>query len=112
MKTLRRRSGDQSFMAPVFELHRDIDQLFDEFMNPLLNSDSPSSQRSQSFMPVCDVEEKSDRLLFNFELPGVKKEDIKIEVLDHELSVSGTRHSVFKKEEGSKRLEERTYGEF
>jgi HSP20 family protein len=39
--------------------------------------------------PVADLEEQDDAYLFQVELPGVKREDITIELVGSELAISG-----------------------
>lgn len=43
------------------------------------------------FHPACDIEETDAHFLVCFDLPGVSKEDVKIELEQNELSVSGER---------------------
>lgn len=46
------------------------------------------------FTPPVDVEETQTHFLFTFDLPGVDKNDVKIEINDNVLSVSGERKSA------------------
>jgi HSP20 family protein len=49
-------------------------------------------------LPEVDLVEEETRFVYRFDLPGVKKEDVKIEIKNKEvLSVSGERKNVFKK---------------
>lgn len=41
--------------------------------------------------PVYDVDEREDHFALSVDLPGVKKDEIKIEVLDKDLTISGER---------------------
>ena len=47
-----------------------------------------------------------------FELPGLKKEDVNIDVHDGRLVVSGETKTVEDKEEGGYAIRERKYGKF
>lgn len=62
--------------------------------------------------PGIDVFERNNRLVTKIDLPGLKKEDIKVEVTDGHLAISGER----KKEEEEKGEQfyrcEREYGSF
>src|SRR5688500_3010510 len=62
--------------------------------------------------PGIDVFERDNRLVTKIDLPGLKKEDIKVEVTDGHLAISGER----KKEEEEKGEQfyrcEREYGSF
>ena len=54
----------------------------------------------------------SDKATASFELPGLQKEDVAIDVHDNILTVSGeTRHSAERNEEGYV-IRERRYGKF
>jgi HSP20 family protein len=67
-------------------LHRDVDRLFDHFTS------RPWMERSfEEFIPACDFEELGDLFLARFDLPGMKLEDIHVEVLENQLIVTGER---------------------
>jgi HSP20 family protein len=63
--------------------------------------------------PEIEVFELGDKFVVRVDLPGLKKEDVKIEVTHGELTVEGERKTEMeeKKEEGFYRTE-RTYGSF
>ena len=48
-------------------------------------------ERGASWAPRIDVVETTDAFLFEFDIPGVKKEDIHINLQDGTLTVSGER---------------------
>ncbi|BCD68756.1 Hsp20/alpha crystallin family protein [Nitratiruptor sp. YY09-18] len=97
-------------MIPVvidpFKELRDIERKISsmlEFENKMV----PSSAQSESiWMPAVNEKEDEKAYYVEVDLPGVKKEDINLEVKDNMLIVSGERK--FKKEEedkGYKRVE-------
>jgi HSP20 family protein len=45
----------------------------------------------RSLSPACDVSETEEKFLLSVDLPGMKKEDIKIELKDQVLTISGER---------------------
>jgi HSP20 family protein len=63
--------------------------------------------------PQLEVFERNQKFVVRVDLPGLKKEDVKIEVAHDELTIEGERklEKEEKKEEGLYRTE-RTYGEF
>lgn len=65
-----------------------------------------------SWTPAVDVQETDAEYLVKADLPAVKKEDVKVEIQDGMLSVSGERQQ--EKEEKGKRFHrvERAYGRF
>lgn len=61
------------------------------------------------FTPPLDVRETAEEYLVLVDLPGVKPEDVTIEVNDQVLSISGSRVPV---ETGESQVGERPYGSF
>lgn len=62
--------------------------------------------------PQAEITRRENDLLVRFDLPGVKKEDITVEIDDHRLHVHGERkHDFEEKKEGFYRSE-RSYGAF
>lgn len=105
--------GKQHLWDPTREMHRlqhQIDQMFEDFFN----ISSPSEQffreslQKQGFTPFCDTDETDSHYLLSFDLPGVKKNDVKIELTDNQLSIAGERKGESKRKESS----ERFYGSF
>ncbi len=65
-----------------------------------------------NWFPEIDVFEKDNRLVTKVDLPGMKKEDVKVEVTAGHLAISGERKSeAEEKKEHSYRCE-REYGSF
>jgi HSP20 family protein len=68
-----------------------------------------SANQPAGYTPPLDVRETADDYLVLVDLPGVKPDDVTIEVSDRVLSISGSRGSV---ETGEAQLSERPYGSF
>jgi HSP20 family protein len=60
--------------------------------------------------PVADIEEKDDQYVVQAELPGVKPEDVNIELIGNELSITGEVRE--EQREGVVRRRMRRYGRF
>ena len=71
-----------------------LDQFFNDFER------SPGSSKS-NFRPAVDILEEKEDFVLRAELPGVPKENIKIEVKENRLTLSGTKESVAGNREGS-----------
>lgn len=87
-----------------------INRLFeDAFPSHPSNEDELSSG---DWKPLADIYDKGDAVLIHVELPGVKKEDVSIEVQDSILTLKGKRLSEkeFEKEKYYRR--ERSFGSF
>ena len=92
------------FLGPT-NLQREIDSLFEDFARP-------RSRRSESWAPSCDLQETDDHYLLKFDLPGVNRDDIQVEMKDNQLFVSGERKEESNENEGSRHFFERIYGKF
>jgi len=70
------------------------------------------SNRDDQWMPRVDIRETDEVLILEAELPGVKKEDMSLEVKDGVLSLSGERR--YEKEVNDEHVHriERAYGRF
>ena len=66
---------------PFMTLHREMNRLFD-FSWP-----SRDSGLFSGWSPALDVSDDRDALFVKVELPGMKKEDIKVEVTDGYLTI-------------------------
>lgn len=62
--------------------------------------------------PKVDVVEKDDRLFTRVDLPGLKKEDVKVEVTDGYLVLSGERKREIEEKKDTFYRSEREYGTF
>ena len=77
-------------------------------MDELLRSTS-NGNRVTGFTPAVDVHETDEEYLVKVDLPGVKSEDVSIEVSENVLAISGSR---VPSETGNAQLVERPYGSF
>ncbi len=94
--------------APLFGLRREIDRLFDDTFG---NVDAPSLMTS-GWMPLVDVKETNEALLFNLELPGVSEDKLEITCEGGVLTVSGEKETVRKEDEGKFHIVERSFAAF
>ena len=99
------------FFSPTREwnsLQREMNRLFDMFPRAEENWEVSSGR----FMPSCDVTETEKQFQIAMDLPGIKKEDVKVEVADGVLSISGERKEVKEEKTATRFLSERTQGSF
>jgi HSP20 family protein len=64
------------------------------------------------FNPPAEVEETANSYLISFDLPGVSKNDVKVEISDNQLTVSGERKEDRREEQKGRQYTERYYGSF
>lgn len=86
----------------------EFDQMFENFFDTRPATYSAGFAPGRSMRPAYDIEETESHYVLSFDLPGMKQEEISIEVQDRVLSISGER----KREEKSVRHSERFYGRF
>lgn len=90
------------------DVERDMRRIFDVMSTGLGSTALGSNMVGANFVPVCDVVDKDSHYLLSFDLPGVPKDEIKIEVHQGQLSISGER----KVEKNNGDYTEKRYGRF
>jgi HSP20 family protein len=94
------------------QLRDEMDRMFEGL--PFARTGMPLFKNEMSFVPTIEVQEKNGVLLVKADLPGLKKEEVNVEITPEGLALAGERKSEVKEEkpkEGYFRTE-RTYGEF
>jgi len=85
-------------------------------MNDFLGDiDFSTRPESSGFLPAVDISEDEKNIYMNVELPGVKKDDVKIKIMDDNvLVISGEKKREVKEEDKDRSFLriERSYGEF
>lgn len=91
----------------------DIMNEFDKTFNRSINGDFDSTTQALSqFTPQVDIEETNDFYMFSFDLPGIKKDQINIEVVEGVLRVRGERSQEKRVNEKQYSRVERQFGSF
>ncbi len=67
---------------------------------------------SGTFMPSFDVRETPDAYLFTADMPGIRREDLEIQLAGNRLSISGKREQEAAENQGTFYTQERSYGTF
>ena len=93
----------------LFERLLDLQKNLDHLFNRDLNS---SATYSRGLFPAVNIFEKNDSLLLRTEVPGLTKDQIKIELKDNTLSLSGERNEIQHKSVGAYHRKERNFGLF
>ena len=91
----------------LYSLQNRMNRMFDEMF-----SGRESEVPECDWSPRLDVIEVEGRLEIAVELPGVKKEDVKVELVDDVLILSGQKNATYDRQDRSLHLTERTYGAF
>lgn len=113
------RSGDPS--GPFSLMRRfseDMDRLFEGFFtsspfrgNWPQRAEWPSLVPS-SLWPQIEVHQAGEKLVVQADVPGLKRDDVHVEVRDNELCISGERRNESERSEGGHYRTERSYGSF
>lgn len=106
----------RNFSTSPFNMLRDfeeeMDQVFQDFFPERRRGQSRRMRNESYFIPACDIEEREDHFLISADLPGMKKDDVRIEVQGDQLTISGERKDESMREDKSGKYMERTYGSF
>jgi len=122
-KMRRRQSSDWTSGDPIERVMNDFFSVVPFFGGGLSNPffdinrffttpSSVSGSNKFDWTPKIDVKETDNAFIMHAELPGMKKDDIKISLKDNVLTLSGERKFEDKKEDGEFKRVERSYGAF
>jgi HSP20 family protein len=108
--------GSDIFSMSPFTLMRrlteDMDRMFGGFGSGGGASSWPSAMETTGFIPPVEVREQDGNLIVCAELPGINKEDVKVQVEEDALIIQGERKREWDEERGGVRRSERSYGSF
>lgn len=98
-------------LSPIEEFSTDMERMFDSLLGRTVGSVLRGTN-GEKFMPHLDVVETPNEYLIAVDLPGVKPEDVKVEMEEGKLTISGKRETLV--EENTKHVHriERTKGTF
>ena len=113
--TLAPAPGARDPFALLRQMTAELDRAFDEpfwrsFGWPAMSTiELPAPA---TWAPKVDVFEKDNRFVTRVDLPGVKKEDVTVEVTDGHLALSGERTREKEEKKDNVYRTEREYGQF
>ena len=91
----------------------EMDRLFDNFGLGRQWTSFPAWNGSHGpWQPDVDVFQKDDRLIVKADLPGLKKDEVSVEITDDALTIHGERKGSHDEERDGYCRSERTYGSF
>ncbi len=93
-------------MLTVWNTIPTVDRVFDDVMRSAFRGASSAAR----FTPAVDIRAKEEELVFTFDVPGVKRDDLEVTLEKNVLTVKGTRA----REAGAEERVSvgRAYGEF
>ncbi len=102
------------FRAPISDvalLQNRLNSIFNDFARPLAEG-STESLATGNFVPPVDIYEDAHKLSLKLEVPGIKQEDLDIQVENQTLTVKGERKLESEEKEENFHRIERRYGSF
>lgn len=66
-------------------------RLFDRMVDDVMHGSLGTATNTRTYAPEVDVRTNAERVLFSFDVPGVKKEDLDITLENGVLTVKGSR---------------------
>jgi HSP20 family protein len=95
-------------MNPFFLMRR----MTEEMERVIEQSGFRRSDGGTAWMPAIEVTERDGNYVVRAELPGLKPEDVKVEVVDNALVLEGERKFEREEDKGGVHRTERRYGRF
>ncbi|MCC7309039.1 MAG: Hsp20/alpha crystallin family protein [Acidobacteria bacterium] len=111
-------SGRFSGHSLFDNFRNEIDRLFDDFgfgrsfLPTFAGLDSGGSQGNVGWMPQTEVFRRNNQLIVRADLPGLKKEDVNIELDDDRITIRGERKQEHEEDKDGVYRSERSYGTF
>lgn len=101
-------------MRDLVELEREFSKMFNILENRfgISRSNEKEEYENAVWMPLTDIFEDNDKYTLKLDLPGIKKEDVKISYLDGKLSISGERVQEEEHKDNKCHRIERVFGKY
>ena len=96
---------------PLFDMHREMDRLFDNFFGGTLPSWS-TLHAGGMFNPKFDVTENDQGIEFTVELSGVEEKDLDVSIANNLLYIKGEKKESGDENHKHYHISERRYGSF
>ena len=95
-------------LGEVDSFRREMDRMFDNFFGSGTDVDNFSS----AWQPSVDIKETKDDFVLMAEVPGMSKNDIKINISENTLTIKGEKKEEKKEADHNFHRVERKYGSF
>ena len=98
--------------SPIGRLRGEIDRLFDDFSFSRPARSIFNFPAFDVLQPAADLIDQGGSYRLSVELPGLKREDIDVELQDGVLTIAGEKKEESERKEGGCMLSERRFGSF
>lgn len=102
------RSTPSRSLSPI---QSDFNRFFNSFFDSATTVATPLV-RTRGFVPALDVIEREDQYEITVDLPGLTESDVKVEILDGVMTISGERATSTEEQHDGYRRVERAFGSF
>ncbi len=93
----------------LVSLQKQMDRLFTDFSRVESNDDY---EKDVDFVPACDFEETENAYLISLDVPGIRKDELQVELSGNTLTIAGEQSEEKKEGKGAQRSYERYHGRF
>jgi len=107
MKLTKKRNGPNT----IDTLRREMDHFFDDLV-PFSWSREQNEKALGTWAPSADITENEKRYEIMMDIPGMDKNDIKVNIQDDRVTITGERKTEEKEESDDFIRQERYYGSF
>jgi HSP20 family protein len=94
----------------LHSFQREMNRMLDQFFHGDIFEEAGTV--GSVFSPAVDFSETKDTYIIKAELPGLKKEDVKVTLNNNVLTITGEKKSEYEKKEGNYHRIERSFGMF
>jgi HSP20 family protein len=99
-------------LGTLQRLSNEMDRLFGDLGFGRQSPSSSLSRAAELWAPQIDVFQRNNELVVKADLPGLKKEDVKVDVTDDAVTIQGERRAEHEEEREGVYRSERSYGSF
>ncbi len=99
----------------LIDFEREFNKMFNSLENRFgisKSKDVDNEYENAVWMPLTDIYENSDNFTLKIDLPGIKKEDVKISFTNGKLNISGERIQEAETKEAKCHHIEKSYGKY
>ena len=102
-------------MRDLVDFEKEFSKMFNSFENRFgisRSKDEQSKYQNAVWMPLTDIYEDKEKYTLKLDLPGIKKDDVKISFVDNKLSISGERSQDTEHKDSKCHRIERSFGRY
>jgi len=101
--------NQSSLFRELNNIQRRFDRLWEDVFTPF---STPLARPVFDYSPPCDIEESDSHYVVSLDIPGMSREDLKVEVQGDNLIMSGSRKEEYVSKRAEPHVSERYQGKF